>query len=273
MFKRLIIAAVIAAASLAVPAAAADLGSFKDSSQSPVADPERPSFAGFSVGVSVQWDRLDVDHSGSLDIVHEEERTRFIDAGFTGIDGDGIGFGAQAGYQWQIGRVYFGPRIRGSWSDAEASMDASGIRSLTFFGEATTPLTDQQRARLADAGSLTVSNDWQAIADLKLGLAVTDRIGIYGFVGYGAAGLEATATANVNGGISTSHDETASGLVYGAGVDLKITQNLEAFVEYQRFDLGSFSASGVVPTIECLEYGYKADVNLDAVRVGLNYRF
>jgi outer membrane immunogenic protein len=253
------------------PAAAADIPSWKDSRATDVPDPvagDRQPFAGLAIGLSAQWDRLDVSHSGSLTFPEGDGPGDRLDAGFADMDGDGFGFGAQAGYQWQIGRVYFGPRVRGSINDADASMDASGITSLSFNGSPAQPVDVP-----GELGSLSIQNDWQAILDVKLGLAITDRIGIYGFVGYGAASLEATATANVGDGISVTHDDTATGLVYGAGVDLKITENWEAFVEYQRFDLGDFSASGAVPGAEFIRYGYQADVNLDAVRFGVNHRF
>lgn len=231
-------------------------------------------FAGAFVGGSVNWDRLDVDQRGSLDWSACDEGTQCFlshaingEHGTTGTglvnlpgaDDDAISFGARIGYLFQVGRIYGGP---------VAMFDLGGPSAGISYNDG---------EPFGLTASLEQTVNWKASLVGKAGVQVFDRIGVYGIVGVAFVDVDLDGKAHVGTdgagfGLTVNHNETLTAFTYGAGVDAKISDRWTGFVEWQRFDLDTFNASGSL-FADCLKYGYKGDDTLDTVRVGLTYTF
>ena len=245
---------------LAAPGNAADMyGSIKDTpAGTTVVETSSNPFAGAYIGVFGAWERMDVEHGGTL-TGETLPGTEPITGELPGIDDDAFVFGANAGYNFTAGRVYFGPRVSFSYGETEA----------TLLG------TDVDADLEGFDASLTVSKEWLFELDAKLGVALTDRIGVYVVGGVAIADLEARATVGTiaeiaPGGLTVSHGDTLTGWSAGIGTDVVLFGNLHAFAEYKHFDLGSLDASGNVSGVA---YDYSADTRFDVVKVGLNLSF
>lgn len=157
------------------------------------------------------------------------------------FDVDGGLVGATLGFNYQMGSFVFGVEGDGDWTD---------IRGSTSTGAC--PKTTCQ-----------TSNDWLATLRGRVGYAF-DRVLVYGTAG-GAAG---SVNAAVNG---VSNASSEFGWTAGAGVEVALTENLTAKVEYLFVDLSNGScttACGSPP-------GPAAPVSFDAslIRAGLNFKF
>ena len=95
----------------------------------------------------------------------------------------------------------------------------------------------------ADISVGNASIDWMATARGRLGYLLLPNLLAYGTVGFGFASGSASF-----GGFSANGTE--SDIVYGLGLEGKFTDKLSARIEYLAF----------------------GDLNIDVVRVGLNYR-
>lgn len=261
------IALLVGYAGAPAAAVAADLGdSLKDSPRAvaPVGD-ETPTFAGAYIGLSVNWSRMDVDHSGSLDGTDTSVACpegmcflRGIDTGshaLPALDSDAVGFGVNAGYNVQLGRFYAGPLVTFDVHDHSDSFTAGDI--------------DPRLSGIP--GKLTVENTWLAMIGGKLGFAVTDRVGIYVAGGLAFADIEVSASVDGFEGASATHDDTLTGYALGVGADIALSNNWRLDVNYYRYDFSDADFSGNV--LDCLKYTYGSDMTLDIGRVGLTYRF
>lgn len=257
-------------------AMAADLpGSTKDTYQtqtSPLTITERGNFAGAFVGASVNWDRLDVKHSGSVDWSECEspclrnalDNYFGTEGGIAGnlpdMDDDGISGGVRAGWMFQVGRIYGGPVVMFDYGQVEASM----AHDFVF---------DDQ---VVATGNLSVSSDWRAAAVGKLGFEVTSWLGVYGIAGVGVVdlsvdgSLSGPAAAELGAAGSVGANDTVTAFTYGVGADVRFSQDWKLFAEWQRFDLDSFENSAA---IDCFRFSHDADADLDVIRVGLTYTF
>jgi opacity protein-like surface antigen len=252
-----------------MPAGASDLGgSTKDEPTTfPAIYRTAAHFGGGYIGASVNWERLDVDQRGSLDW-SQCDNCEHNDAGqvwsgkLPGMSDDAFAGGVQAGYNFELGRVYVGPVVKFDLGGPSASLK----HSFDENGDVT--------------GELNFDVNWSATVAAKFGVAVTDRIGVYGFAGVGFVDVDVNGNVHANlgapiGGIglnSKAHNDTVTAFTYGVGGDLKITDRWRAFAEWQRFDLDTFNASGSV-LLDCVTYGYKGNAELDVIRVGVNVAF
>jgi len=258
-----IIYALLAIVAGATSVGAADLrGSTKDvGADAPaIYQVSKSSFGGFFVGASVNWDRLDVEHEGSMNWedcpncsvqkpLNEYFGTKGGIAGnLPDISDKGIGGGLRGGYMFQAGRIYGGPVLMVDFSQVDETYAT---------------------------GKLSVGSDWRAAAVLKGGVEVIERVGVYGFVGVGMVDISVDGSIGgpVLGGETVSvmgYSDTVTAFTFGGGVDVKLTEHLSAFGEWQRFDLNSFGGS---KGVDCFAFTHDGDANLDVVRVGLNYNF
>lgn len=225
------------------------------------------TFAGAYVGASVNWSQLRGENGTALDwdkCEHCDARalrkffdveTNGADLSFPDLKNDQFGGGFRAGYNWQVGRIYGGPLVM---------VDFGGASSSTSIGD-----------ELA-GGNVDFNVNIQGTIAGKLGVALTDRIGLYGLVGWSFADVDVDTEAHVGTGegavrSSNNHSKYVNGFAYGGGFDVKVTGNLAAFAEYQHVDLSNFDASGAL--LDCIKYDYRASPELDTVRVGLTYTF
>lgn len=151
----------------------------------------------------------------------------------------GLG-GAQIGSNYQVGNVVFG---------FEADFDGvMGTKSMLAPGTA----------------SGNVQIPWLATLRGRLGYAF-DRYLVYATAG-GAAG-EFRTNINLTNGDSTETTNTHSAWTAGGGVEVGVTDNVSARLEYLYVQSGTFNV-GVVDNVTV---GARVQENL--VRAGLNVRF
>lgn len=240
---------------------AADLRSLKDPSPTVFTSPTAPAiargaFAGGYVGASVNWSSLDVDQSASISAYDET-----LPIGLPGMSGDEFSGGVQIGYNFQGGRIYGGPVVKLDLGGPTASLHH------TFAA-------DEDGEALA-TGDLQMKVNWAATIAGKGGVQVTDWLGVYGLLGVGFVDVDVDGRAHIGRsgagiGLHENATDTVLAFTYGAGADIKLSDNWRAFAEWQRFDLNAFEANGSI-LFDQLRYGYKGDGNLDVIRVGVNY--
>jgi outer membrane immunogenic protein len=136
---------------------------------------------------------------------------------------DGFVGGGQVGYNWQSGQIVYG---------LEADVSYADISFKERFGGMTA------------SGSI----DWMATARGRLGYLLLPNLLAYGTVGFGLASGSGSASIPGFGGFSVR--DTESDIVYGLGLEGKISDKISARIEYLTF----------------------GDLDIDVVRVGLNYR-
>jgi len=180
-------------------------------------------------------------------------RSNWTDSGLaTGsFNTNGGVVGGTLGANIQSGHFVFGIEGDIDWADISGA-SAVGCGPLGAF------------ARIATSTTCGTKSDWLGTARGRVGYAF-DRVLVYGTAG-GAFG-------NVKAGPSTAATLTSStefGWTAGAGVEVGITPNLTAKVEYLYVDLanGACSAACGSPTPPI---GVSFDASL--VRAGLNFKF
>ena len=169
---------------------------------------------------------------------------------------DGAVYGAQAGYNYQIGRVVLGAEadIMGT------SQKASNTRICVTLvcGLAVTETSDD-------------SIPWLGTLRLRGGFAI-DRFLIYatGGAGYGAFKSTQTLTTLL-GSLTTSTSDQRLAWVAGAGIEAAITKNWSVKLEYLYLDTGTFSTTysllGIGTIVE------QSRMTDSMTRIGVNYRF
>lgn len=239
-------------------------GSTKDGPASIAPGITDTPFAGFYFGASINWNQMNLDQAVELAEDCNSCGIRRIVEGVNefaadtnlSADDSNIGGGVQAGYNFQVGRVYGGPRVTFDYLGAEAEFSHSEEGATARLG---------------------ASLDWLLTVGGKLGIAVTDRIGIYGHAAwaYGDAEMKGSLSVGTTVLGSISGSDSVNGVAYGVGLDAIVAPNWVAFVEYSHVDLDTLNLSGAVVAgeIDCMTYGYKGDADLDIIKVGLNYKF
>jgi outer membrane immunogenic protein len=181
--------------------------------------------------------------------------------------------GAQIGFNWQAGWAVFGAEFDAQWSGQTGSLATSSTsRSLIAQTGVLVPATCSKVGCFATEG-----------VKLKSLLTGRARFGvafdwILPYVTAGAALANASDDLAVTvGGISgafNTDSDTRLGWTAGAGVDVALTSNWSARLEYLYVDIRGFQNSpripialGVGSTIQGM------DVRDNIVRVGVNYRF
>lgn len=232
---RSLLAAVVASATLATAASAADLGSgpYRGGRDEPYARPF--SWTGLYIGANVGYGWTDTDWS-------------FTGSSLLGNRGGGGLLGAQLGYNWQAGRTVFGIEgdVATSWIDGTSSCPNPAFNC---------------------SHDLT----WTASLRGRLGFTVNDnRTLLYGTAGVAWADTKwSTRDAATGAAFGSDFSTTQTGYVVGAGIEHMLTQNLSARVEYLYYGFDPVTAPAgtldVGPT--------KLDPSSQVVRFGLNLKF
>jgi outer membrane immunogenic protein len=178
-------------------------------------------------------------------------------APFASVDNSLLGAvgGVQAGYNWQSGPAVFG---------IEADFQYSGMR-----GGLNAPCPALICAGLA--AGFDQQMPWFGTVRGRLGYA-SDSWMIYATGGYAYARFESDAFASagpVAASVSTS--ETRSGWTAGAGIEVALTRNWSARIEYLYLDFGTHDRSWVLTGLPTLTDSTKVFTNV--ARAGLNYKF
>lgn len=238
---------------------------------------ERPGFAGPYAGISVSWQAMDVEHSGALAFANgfSKDGNGFTYTDFAGekladMSEQSFRGGVQFGYQWQLGRLYAGPRFAVDFGEVEAGLSRVDTFERGDFSKSHT-------------GKLSISSDFLATASMKLGVAVTDNVGVYGIGGLSVADIDVEGSGSWSKERSgkeifsgafpwqAANSETKFGWHLGAGVDL-VMGDWNAFAEWTYHDLGSVDSNGTVYG-GLVAYQHEADITFNVVKAGINRRF
>jgi outer membrane immunogenic protein len=163
--------------------------------------------------------------------------------------------GGTVGANFQSGQFVFGLEADLDWTDIQGSTTASDCTAA---------------AAPAATGTCQTSNDWLGTVRGRVGYAF-DRVLVYGTAGGAFGDVKSSFTAPGVATIST--DSTEWGWTAGLGVEVGITPNITAKVEYLYVDLSSGALS--CPAATCGGAVVSVPVSFDAslVRAGLNFKF
>jgi outer membrane immunogenic protein len=219
---------------VSVPALAADMPARRMPVKAPVVQAAAYNWSGFYVGV----------HAGYA-------WGEFTSAADSTIDHEPTGglFGGQIGYNWQVNNVVL---------SVEADLAYSTIK-----GDDTSTF-----------GPFTINGDH----DMKYFGTVRGRLGIaydqylfYVTGGFAYSKVEGRLTVTNGGAFVASDKDTLNlkGWTVGGGVEMGLTQNLSARLEYLYVDFNDATTT--------MNLGFpftdQADMNINVVRFALNYRW
>lgn len=212
IMRYLALAGSLLAASISLPASAADLGIVYD--PVPTYEPsynQAYNWTGGYVGGHAGW-------------AWDEANFTLETSGFwgtagdgTSIDSDGFIGGGQIGYWYQPNNLVFGLDVSGSWADLSQT-----VTSVSFPG--------------TDTWSTEI--DWFVLAQARIGVA-KGRWLAFLQGGYAGAQASATGSSTFQGPQSASDDQWHNGWTVGGGVAVKANHWLSLGVEYNYVDLGS----------------------------------
>jgi len=172
--------------------------------------------------------------------------------------------GGQMGFNWQMGRFVFGAEIDGQWSGQRAALASTCNPNCAALQEVNIKTFATGRGRFG------LAFDW-----------------IMPYVTAGAAMVNVSDAMVVTAGGLTGRVEglsgTSLGWTAGAGVDIALTSNLSARLEYLYLRVDDHSSTAPVPA-QFISPGRGANgpspvltesgsFQDSIVRVGLNYRF
>jgi outer membrane immunogenic protein len=193
--------------------------------------------------------------------------------------------GLQAGYNWQLpSNIIAGLETDFQYANVGGSQSHVTYVNQSIFGNAFPFNVDAQRTL-----------NWFGTFRGRLGFLATPNLLIYGTGGlaYGRTTASGSMTLAPPAGIGDqfignclvtgpaaltcytgSSARTSAGWTAGAGFEYLIFHNVTAKFEYLHIDLGGQVATLASPVIPggFIGYGYNHEI-VDAVRVGLNYRF
>ena len=234
--KRSVIAAALAAGWFLTPAFAAD------PAEEVVILEDGYNWSGVYIGVQAGygWAENQYEISTPIGILGED------------FDSDGFIGGLTLGANWQVGALVYGIEGDISYSDISAGLDASGV-----------PCNQDSFEEDGCAAGI----DWFGTGRARLGYAI-DNFLPYVTGGFAVGGLDGEITDAHCGASSCTYDETQIGWTAGAGIEWGLTQQISLKAEYLHVDFGSVDLG---PNNR--NTGPRADIDLDLVRIGLNYRF
>ena len=154
--------------------------------------------------------------------------------GAVSADADSSVYGATIGYDLSLGNAFVGVEGEIAKSDSTATFPDS-------FG----------------AARESLSSDAQYYVGARAGVALTPGIAAYGKIGYTSIDVNAFTES----GSLAELEENASGLRYGAGVQVALPGPLEARVEYRRSEYDA---------VDGTEFG---DAASDQLVAGIGLRF
>lgn len=169
-------------------------------------------------------------------------------------DMDGALVGAQIGYNWQINNFVLGVEADASWADVHETEVEFGFLSST---------------------EVEASVEWLATIRGRAGFA-WDRFMFYGTGGIAFAGVDTDANRSsiFFGTVSDSGSATHTGWAAGVGVEAMVTEKISLKAEYLHadFDDEDFDYN-LVPISSADDTIGSADLDIDIVRIGVNFHF
>lgn len=200
------------------------------------------------------WGGIYVGINGGYAFGNSDWTQGALSTGNFSVDGGLIG--GTIGANFQSGQFVFGVEGDWDWADIKGS-SAAGCGTL---GTAIPPV-----GTIGPMTTCETKSDWLATIRGRVGYAF-DRVLVYGTAGGAVGDVEAGPSSS-----ATFDSSTEFGWTAGAGVEVGITPNLTAKVEYLFVDLsaGSCSASCGTPT-PAVSASFDST---SLVRAGLNFKF
>ena len=178
-------------------------------------------------------------------------------------------FGAQAGYNWQIGSIVLGVEGDLNYSGVKGS-DRQTLSAVPFGINAA--LTSAAETKL----------DWYATVRGRVGTTLfSDRFLAYGTAGWAYGDVSSSTSirlstpfAPLNGATAGASDDGRSGFAYGGGFEYAVSDRFTVRAEYLRLDFGSADFTHGT-TILATPIGFRSshDLTFDTFKIGANYRF
>jgi outer membrane immunogenic protein len=156
--------------------------------------------------------------------------------------------GVQAGYDWQDRYFVYGVAADWSWT---------GLKTKTF----------------GNSGSLSHTSkvNWLASFRGRAGLAVDTTL-LYVTGGVAIGHFKDEVLQGISGG-GVSFSDTLVGWVAGVGVEHRFNRNWSVALEYLHYDFGTNNRTYSTVNSGGSSYNHDFTHVVDAVRVGLNYRW
>ena len=221
-------------------------------------------YAGFNAGAI--WGSYNPQTATNHGSAFSDYSSGVIDAsGNQTINPLGFAGGAQAGYNWQLGRWVAGIegdlsylRLNGAAStDVQLAPASTSTAVISAYGNTNWMATLRPRVGW-------VANNWLVYA--TGGVAVTGFSDDFALTGVRAAGTFFYQ--------QSSHIENYPvGYAVGAGIETAITGRWSLKAEYLHVDFGRFTATKTTANTAVQVTTQSADLSTDLVRVGLNYRW
>lgn len=202
------------------------------------------SWEGFYAGLHAGYGSADRDWNGTgmFDTP--------IDDRFFQYDMTGALLGGQVGYNWQKDNWVFGVEADVAWSNMDDFLSESPF--LATY----------------DVDSEV---EWLATVRGRVGFA-WDRILLYGTGGVAFAGVDTKVTGDFSQTDKAS--ATHTGWVLGVGAEAMVTQKISVKLEYLHADFGKEDYNyNLYPGPTTNETNGRADLDLDMVRLGVNFHF
>jgi len=180
--------------------------------------------------------------------------------------------GGQIGFNWQAGWAVFGAQFDAQWSGQTASFATSSTsQSLIAVNGVRVPATCSKGCFATDAVKIKSLLTGRA----RFGVAF-DWVLPYVTAGAALASVSDDLILTVGGvtGTFDTHADSSLGWTVGAGVDVALTSNWSARLEYLYVNVNDLGASTRIPNVLGVGTTNKGiEVRDNIVRVGVNYRF
>lgn len=221
------------------------IGSAAQAADAVVDVPEMHDWSGFYAGLHAGY--------GSGDRDWNDDAGFFDDEAFR-YDLDGAVLGAQIGYNFQVDSLVFGIEADGSWAD----MHDTVVEPFLFGFASTTAVAEVE-------GLATIRG--------RVGYA-WDRFLIYGTGGlaFAKVGTDVDTSIFLLGTASDSDSALHTGWVAGVGVEGMITERISLKAEYLHAGFGKEDFN-YFDGLFLFESEGKADLDMDIVRLGVNWHF
>ena len=176
-------------------------------------------------------------------------------------DFTGKAAGVQAGFNYQFANsLVVGLEGDFAWTDAGYDTDI--------------------RVERRELAGFTADVNWMAMARARVGVAM-DRLFVYGAAGLAAADVDASEslilksrTGEVTSSTRYRDNQTMTGWTVGAGVEYAMTRNWTLKGEYNfvNLDRGTFTNETALGNMTATR-SWRGDLDIDTVRLGVNYKF
>lgn len=160
------------------------------------------NFDGFKIGVSAGWESRSIDEI----VLPDPSDFRLNE------QVDDFAIGGYVSYDKQINRFVLG-------AEAEFQLDGRTIS-----------------AAIPEIGTVEVSSDWSANFSARAGVAATDRLLVYGRLGYRLNSYKAEVTPTGANAPSITENSSLDGLLYGVGVEYAASDRFSVRAEYRETD-------------------------------------